>query len=583
MPRPSLIVLLWSLAAAAIPAAAQFAGLTTDDTGSRVWFSSDLRLRSTAGAAAPASHERAKLFEVTAGGVVRLARERPVTDLYHLLTQPEVSGDGAVITFRTGFFAFPGQTCRQCETLSTVAATAGGAESTLAGLVRLSRNGRYLLRYFYPYEGPTGQIQIVDRVTGAARAIPVSNLEELQGARLITPAGTALIHAAGSLWLARSDGTTQRLNARLPALVPSRFFDIALHAAMDDAASTIVYQTVGSPTASLELIRPGDNDPRPLVTAAEGATNPVLSADGRRVLFLSRANWSGGRNEAGRRQAWIVSTESGQIQPVTNEEAGIAEATLSASGQAAWAITFAGSLLHIDLNGGIAREIIPRTTVIDRDALDFPLRAAAGSLARITGRGLTASLTAAGRSNSPAPILAVSPTEILFQVPWDWSGPIELSTPPSPTSPFEQIASRTAEVQAAHPAILLNAGGFPIIAHDDFHGLVSEDDPARPGEILHFYVSGLGPVSPPVETGRVTPSSPLSPTTLRVFAFWAGELQSNFPFRAEVLFAGLAPGTIGVYQVSIRVPDTNLPYRLGLNIQTEASGGAATGFPVRAR
>jgi uncharacterized protein (TIGR03437 family) len=67
------------------------------------------------------------------------------------------------------------------------------------------------------------------------------------------------------------------------------------------------------------------------------------------------------------------------------------------------------------------------------------------------------------------------------------------------------------------------------------------------GEVVHLYATGLGAVTPPLATGAVTPSGTL--------------YRANVPLTcsigdqpAEVLFAGLAPGTVGVNQVDIRVP-----------------------------
>src|SRR6516164_346343 len=48
--------------------------------------------------------------------------------------------------------------------------------------------------------------------------------------------------------------------------------------------------------------------------------------------------------------------------------------------------------------------------------------------------------------------------------------------------------------------------------HQDFSGPITSDKPARSGEIIHLYASGLGPVTPPVPDGATAPASPLSRT-----------------------------------------------------------------------
>src|SRR6516225_6425813 len=48
--------------------------------------------------------------------------------------------------------------------------------------------------------------------------------------------------------------------------------------------------------------------------------------------------------------------------------------------------------------------------------------------------------------------------------------------------------------------------------HQDFSGPITSDKPARSGEIIHLYASGLGPVAPPVPDGTAAPASLLSRT-----------------------------------------------------------------------
>jgi uncharacterized protein (TIGR03437 family) len=77
--------------------------------------------------------------------------------------------------------------------------------------------------------------------------------------------------------------------------------------------------------------------------------------------------------------------------------------------------------------------------------------------------------------------------------------------------------------------------------------ILGSDTPAPPGSVIQVYTTGLGAVTPAVAAGTPTPVSPLSTAVLPVTASIAGR-------TATVLFAGLAPGTIGVYQVNIVVP-----------------------------
>jgi uncharacterized protein (TIGR03437 family) len=95
-----------------------------------------------------------------------------------------------------------------------------------------------------------------------------------------------------------------------------------------------------------------------------------------------------------------------------------------------------------------------------------------------------------------------------------------------------------------------SAGVYLTAVHQDWSGLVTPASPARPGEIIFLYYNGLGPVTPSVGTGEAAPSNPPAATVERLQCrFWDGA-----PHDADVLFAGLAPTMIGIYQVAVRVP-----------------------------
>ncbi len=78
--------------------------------------------------------------------------------------------------------------------------------------------------------------------------------------------------------------------------------------------------------------------------------------------------------------------------------------------------------------------------------------------------------------------------------------------------------------------------------------LVNRENAATTGDVIVIYCSGLGVVDPPVRAGDPAPLSPLSqivhPKSLTI----AG-------VQAQVRFAGLSPGSIGLYQVNAVVPD----------------------------
>jgi uncharacterized protein (TIGR03437 family) len=89
--------------------------------------------------------------------------------------------------------------------------------------------------------------------------------------------------------------------------------------------------------------------------------------------------------------------------------------------------------------------------------------------------------------------------------------------------------------------------------HEDFQAFVTPRKPPLPGEIVHLFATGLGPVIPPVSSGMPAPLDTLSRTTTEWVYTWDQLSPRRTP--ADVRFAGLAPGTVGVYQIDVRIPD----------------------------
>ena len=90
--------------------------------------------------------------------------------------------------------------------------------------------------------------------------------------------------------------------------------------------------------------------------------------------------------------------------------------------------------------------------------------------------------------------------------------------------------------------------------------------PPKAGELVRVYATGLGATDPSVPTGWASPASPLAHTLAKPSILIGGQ-------AAEVMESVLAPGEIGVYRVTFKVPD-----RLGDDWQsiTLAIGGKNT-------
>jgi uncharacterized protein (TIGR03437 family) len=73
--------------------------------------------------------------------------------------------------------------------------------------------------------------------------------------------------------------------------------------------------------------------------------------------------------------------------------------------------------------------------------------------------------------------------------------------------------------------------------------------------VVHLYMTGLGPVEPAVESGAPSPSNPPARLRLPLSCHFAPKDIYTPETTPEVLFAGLAPGFAGYYQLTIRIPD----------------------------
>ena len=150
----------------------------------------------------------------------------------------------------------------------------------------------------------------------------------------------------------------------------------------------------------------------------------------------------------------------------------------------------------------------------------------------------------------PAPVLAIANRNGLEQV--------NFQAPPA-LVPGASAAVRVrregvfetgvvaALVRAAQPGIFLLSGAEAIVVHHAGNTLVTEEQPLRAGEFAYFYATGLGAVDNEPGAGAAAPPSPLARALADVTVTLGG-------VPCEVLFAGLAPGYAGVFQINIRVP-----------------------------
>ena len=152
------------------------------------------------------------------------------------------------------------------------------------------------------------------------------------------------------------------------------------------------------------------------------------------------------------------------------------------------------------------------------------------------------------------PLLFASPEQINFIVPWDvpaegaYGLAVELGgarTPPlilerAPVNPAVFTIDQSGSGQAA--ALIAGTGVLAAPA-----GLTASSRPARPGEFLEIYATGLG---------AVIPETPVDDAAMEGLAE-AVELPAVLFGDVEAIpvFAGRAPGFVGLYQINVRIPE----------------------------
>jgi uncharacterized protein (TIGR03437 family) len=153
----------------------------------------------------------------------------------------------------------------------------------------------------------------------------------------------------------------------------------------------------------------------------------------------------------------------------------------------------------------------------------------------------------------PAPLFAIANVngveQINLQIPFEVTGQTKLTivvTVNGAISDPVEVA-----LQREQPGIFVVGDwttGAGAILHGADYALVSSSNAARRGEVVLIYATGLGPVRNAPATGRPASSSPLSETTVVPTVTFGGATAT------EVLFSGLAPSFVGLYQVNVRIP-----------------------------
>ncbi len=132
-----------------------------------------------------------------------------------------------------------------------------------------------------------------------------------------------------------------------------------------------------------------------------------------------------------------------------------------------------------------------------------------------------------------------------------------------------------ADISPVQLGVAAQVDGHVIAQHGADSSSVDSNHPAKPGEVLVIYLSGMGPTNPSVKSGAPAPSSePLARVTIQPTVTVDGQ-------NATVQFAGLSPGFVGLYQVNFQVPSNAKSGDLSLMLTQGGVSSNATKLPVK--
>ena len=158
--------------------------------------------------------------------------------------------------------------------------------------------------------------------------------------------------------------------------------------------------------------------------------------------------------------------------------------------------------------------------------------------------GVSVSFTAPdGTHDWPGRLWYVSPTQVNVQIPWELAG---LTSAQLTVNVGDWSVPYTIPIAPYLPAMFAY-GDHLAVAQDQYYRLITTSNPALRGQYIIIYANGLGAVDNPPVSGEATPEQPYAQTLVTPTVTIGG-------VAAKVIFSGLTPGSIGLYQIDVVVP-----------------------------
>jgi uncharacterized protein (TIGR03437 family) len=153
-------------------------------------------------------------------------------------------------------------------------------------------------------------------------------------------------------------------------------------------------------------------------------------------------------------------------------------------------------------------------------------------------------------SGEALPLWYVSPAQINAQLPYDVPpGPVQIKVVNAAGN--SNIDTITVAARAPRIFTLDQSGQGPGIATTSDYRVLSSANPAAPGQTIVLWINSMGATSGNPVAGQPAPGSdPGSQPSVITDTVTA----TVYGMPAKVVFAGLSPGSTGLYQVNVQVP-----------------------------
>jgi uncharacterized protein (TIGR03437 family) len=146
-------------------------------------------------------------------------------------------------------------------------------------------------------------------------------------------------------------------------------------------------------------------------------------------------------------------------------------------------------------------------------------------------------------NNVAAPLIFVGQFQANFQIPFETEpGTATVVV----TSNGIASQSATVSVTAEAPGIFITGTNQAVALNSD-NTVADSSHPAKVGSVVVMYVTGLGALDHPLQTGSPASNDPLSNATVVPTATVGG-------VNAVVQFAGMSPGFVGLGQINLMIP-----------------------------